>query len=435
MRWLIPVVAAVVGLVIGAAVMWAFAGGSNEPDAPAPPPEMEGPPASVRVGVVEYRTLQNRVPLNGRLQEVRRVTVTSEIEGKIVEVRVDQGDRVMAGDEPTVLATIDDTWAKLAQRSAEASVAEAKARVRQAEADLKQLESLQQAGSAKSKEVEDQRTLLDANRAQLQAAQATLDRAAQELERATIVAPFDGAISQKIAEVGQWVAAGDPVVEMISTGEIDALINVPERYIGGFAIGDPVEVQLDAVGLTLTGQIAAVRPDAQTASRSYPVKVRLKDPEGQLKTGMSAIVYLPNSAKREFITVPRDAVLMTDLGAQVWFAMDPAMMSGGPPPTESDASETERESSQKPGPTDVPISDGPPPMPLAMSEPVEVLFGDGDRYAVEPLPGAKFPALNPGTQVVIEGAERLWPTRRLIIMNSPDPSQPPPPAEASGKQS
>ena len=53
---------------------------------------------------------------------------------------------------------------------------------------------------------------------------------------------------------------------------------------------------------------------------------------------------------------------------------------------------------------------------MAMSEPVNVLFGVGsDRYAVEPLPGGR-PVLTEGTRVVIEGAERLFPTQPLILL-------------------
>jgi hypothetical protein len=60
-------------------------------------------------------------------------------------------------------------------------------------------------------------------------------------------------------------------------------------------------------------------------------------------------------------------------------------------------------------------------MPAAMSEPIEVLFGVGDRYAVAPLPGGERPVLTQGTPVVVEGAERLWPTRPLQVLNPADP--------------
>ena len=360
----------------------------SEQEAGGPPEEGGPPPAAVRVAQVEMQTLQHRVAVVGRLEEVRRVTVTAEVEGKITELAVDEGDRV-AGRE-TKLAQIDEVWANLNLKAAEADVAAARAELDQAKSDLDQLERLSQAGSAKAKEVDDQRTLVAANQAGLDAALAARDRAQTSAERATIVAPFDGAVSRTLIEVGQWVDPGDGVVEMISVGEIDAVVDVPERFVNALQVGDQVEVKIESVDHEVVGLIVSVRPDGTTASRTFPVKIRLPDHEGKLRAGMSVVAQVPISREGEFITVPRDAVLFSAGGASVWYA---AQMGG--------------------------------PMPAALPEPVEVLFGHGDRYAVEPLPGGQFPALNQGTDVVIEGAERLFPTQPLSIMNAAASSGPP----------
>ncbi|MEL7087276.1 MAG: efflux RND transporter periplasmic adaptor subunit, partial [Planctomycetota bacterium] len=336
-----------------------------------------------RVGTVDIQTLQNRVPVVGRLEEVRRVTVTAEIEGKVTELLVDEGDAVVGRE--TKLAQIDQVWADLRVKAAEANVAAAAAELTQSQNDLAQLEQLRQAGSAREKEVEDTRTLVAANRARLDGATADRDRARTEASRAAIVAPFDGAVSRTLVEVGQWVEPGDGVAEMISTGEIDAVVDVPERYVNTFAVGDDVEVVVDAIGQRVVGRIVSVRPDGTNASRTFPVKIRLTDLDSQLRSGMSVVAHLPITREDEFITVPRDAVLFSPAGAAVWYAQN----MGGP-------------------------------MPAALSEPVDVLFGVGDRYAVAPLPGAEFPALTQDKPVVIEGAERLFPTRPLDIMDPHD---------------
>lgn len=353
------------------------------------PPEQDGPPpASVRVAQVQMQTLQHRVAVVGRLQEVRRVTVTAEVEGKITDLAVDEGDRVTGGE--TKLAQIDEVWANLKLKAAQADVAAAQAELDQAKSDLDQLERLSKAGSAKAKEVDDQRTLVAANQARLESAIAQRDRAETETQRAAIVAPFDGAVSRTLIEVGQWVDPGDGVVEMISIGEIDALVDVPERFVNALEVGDEVEVKIDSIGHEVVGQIVSVRPDGTNASRTFPVKIRLPDHEGQLRAGMSVVAQVPISRQGEFITVPRDAVLFGASGAAVWYA---AQMGG--------------------------------PLPAALPEPVNVLFGAGERYAVEPLPGGQHPALNQGTQVVIEGAERLFPTQPLSIMNPPEGGEAP----------
>lgn len=358
------------------------------------------PPASVRVAQVEVRTLQDRVPVIGRLHEVRRVTVTAEVEGSITELAVDEGDAVEGGQ--TKIAQIDEVWAKLKFKAAAAEVAATQAELDQAKSDLQQLEQLRNAGSAKAKEVEDQQTLVAANRARLDAAIAQRDRAETEADRAAIVAPFDGAVSQTLVEVGQWVDPGDGVIEMISTGEIDALIDVPERFVNALKVGDDVEVKVSSIDQNVVGKIVSVRPDGTNASRTFPVKIRLPDMDGQLRAGMSVEAQVPISREGQFITVPRDAVLFSPGGSAVWYA---AQMGG--------------------------------PSPAALPEPVKVLFGVGDRYAVEPLPGGQYPALNEGTRVVIEGAERLFPTQPLSIMNDnpPAPASEAQPAQAPAADS
>lgn len=389
--------ALVSGLIVGALAVVLVTAVIGEDEAA---PEQGGggdgpPPASVRVGSVDIQTLQHRVPVVGRLEEVRRVTVTAEIEGKVTDLFVNEGDAV-AGDE-TKLAQIDKVWADLRAKSAEANVAAADAELTQSQNDFKQLEQLRKAGSAREKEVEDARTLVAANQARLNGATADRDRAQTEASRAAIVAPFDGAVSRTLVEVGQWVEPGEGVVEMISTGEIDAVVDVPERFVNTFAVGDDVEVVISALDERVIGKIVSVRPDGTNASRTFPVKVRLPDLDTKLRAGMSVVAHLPITREGKFITVPRDAVLFSPAGAAVWYAQN----MGGP-------------------------------MPAALSEPVNVLFGVGDRYAVAPLPGGERPALTQDKQVVVEGAERLFPTRPLAIMaEGAAAAEPTPAAEAS----
>ncbi len=379
------VVGLAVGVVVGAAAVLMSGGGSKSPaDAASDGGDEEPggpPPASVRVAQVEVRHLQHRVPVVGRLQEVRRVTVTAEVEGKVTELAVDEGDVLEA--DTSIIAQIDRVWAELRHRAALAEVAAVEAQIAQDRSDLRQLEDLQKTGAAKTKEVEDARTALALNEARLDAAVAERDRAATEVQRTAITAPFDGAVSRKLVEVGQWVEAGDGVVELISVGDIDALIDVPERYVNALEVGGEVEVVVDVLDEPVVGRVVSVRPDGLNASRTYPVKVRLPNEGGALRAGMSVTAKVPISRAGEFITVPRDAVLHSPGGSAVWYAQ----ATGGA-------------------------------FPSAFAEPVEVLFGVGGRYAVQPLPGATRDVLTEGKSVVVEGAERLFPSQPLDILNA-----------------
>lgn len=337
------------------------------------------PPATVRFGEAETRESQRKTRVVGQFEPVQRSTIAAEAEGQVLRVAVEEGDRIDRGE--TVIAEIEDVFAKLELEAAEADVQAAEATLEQSESDLSELEELAARNSATEREVADQRAEVKANRAALRRARATRDSVAERVKRLKVIAPFDGVVIAKLTEVGQWLEPGSPVVEAISRGEIDAVIDISERYVNALSVGQEIEVIVDALGERMTGELVAINPRGAEAARTFPIEIRLDDREGLLKPGMSVTAEVPLGERSEILTVPRDAVRFTPQGAQVWAAM--------------------------PG-------DG--ELPLAVPMPVEVLFGVGDRFAVEPGPSAMGPPLSAGSRVVIEGVERLFPSRPLEEM-------------------
>ncbi|MEM1355252.1 MAG: efflux RND transporter periplasmic adaptor subunit [Planctomycetota bacterium] len=365
------------------------------------------PPAAVRVAEVKQQTLQQRVSVVGRLREVRRATVASEVEGRVLEVLVDVGDRLTGPteNEPgTLIARIDGVWADLAVEQARADLSESEARRRQADRELARLETLKARGAADPQALDDALATAEAEAARVQAMTAALHRAEQIAHRSEVRAPFDASVTAKHTEAGQWLDPGTNVVEIVSRGQIDAVIDVPEQFISSLRIGTEIDVVIEPLGRTATGRVAAINPVGANAARTYPVKVRLQDEDGRLKVGMSVIARVPLDAQATYLTVPRDAMAFSENGPQVWLSlMLPG--AGGPPGGEG----------------------GPPPMPQAMSLDVQVLFGEGDRFAIRPLPKTPGMGLAPGMAVVIEGKESLWPTRPLIVVPPGPPLEKPGP--------
>lgn len=357
------------------------------------------PPAAVRVTPVIQELLQQRVSVVGRLREVQRATVASEVEGRVLEVLVDIGDHVTR--DKTVIARVDEVWAQLQVEQARADLSAATARSNQTARDLKHQESLSQRGASDPQALDEARSLAEAEAANVEAYTAALHRAEETARRLEIVAPFDGTVTSKHTEVGQWLEPGGAVVEIVSRGAIDAVIDVPEQYISSLSNDQPIDVVIGPLKLTVTGKVVAINPDGSNAARTYPVKIRIEDPDGLLKVGMSVTARVPIRGEAEYLIVPRDAVAFSDGGAQIWMSMTMPSV-GGSDPGGGDQS-------------------GPPPMPMAMPMDIEVLFGDGERFAIRPLPKMKGMGLSAGIDVVIEGKESLWPTRPLIIVPSGPP--------------
>lgn len=371
----------------------AFSGGSEpQGEAPAGPAAAGGepatgaapaaPPAKVRVAQATVMSVRDRFTLVGRLEQQRQAVVAAEVAGKVVEVPVEEGQPVEGGE--TVLAQIEAVWAQLDLAAASADVAAAQATLDQSQSDLNYLESLLASNAAKPKEVEDARAKVQADRARLDSAVAARDRATREMERLAVVAPFDGVVVEKLTEVGQWMTPGAPVARIISRGAIDAVLNVPERLVNVVEVGDEVDVTVDALGQTYTGEVVSLTPFGPSAARTFPMKVRLDDDGGRLKAGMSVTAALPVKQQRQVLTVPRSSVQFRGQNQTVWVG----------------------QSAQG-------------PMPVAAPVNVEVLFGVGDRYAVAPEAGVGDSALTDGATVVVEGAERLFPTQPLIMLNEP----------------
>ncbi len=368
-------------------VLWvtmAGAGGATHEQAgpgsgsPGPGP-MKMPSAQVRVGYVQSQQLQQRVVLIGRLREVQRAIIAAEVEGKVLSVPVQEGDPVVGGK--TVLAEIDGVWANLDLARTQAQVAAAQATLDQSVLDLAYLEQLLDAQSAKPKEVQDMRAQVASDRARLSAEIAERDRVEKEVERLVVLAPFDGFVTRKVTEVGQWVERGDAIVEVISHGGIDAVADVPEHLIDQVKVGDRAGVVIEPLELAVRGEVAAINPSGNNSARTYPVKVRLDDQSGRLKAGMSVTVLLPIGPVSDSLTVPRDAVVNAPDGQTVWVGI----------------------------PDD--------PLPTARLTAVRVLFSEGDRVVIQPLADTDSAGLTQGAAVVIEGAERLAPDQPLIYTN------------------
>lgn len=374
----------------------------SDDKAPAGGAPQGPPPATVRIAPAQLQNLEDHWDVIGQLREVRRSTVAAETSGRIVAVEVEEGQKVQAGQ--TVLVRIDDVWSKLAVETAEAGLKEAQATVLAAEADadvaardLTRLQTLLTENSAKPKEVDDARAKAQSTKAALEraragvlSAQAAVDRAKAEASRVQVKAPFDGYVNTKLVEVGQWVAQGSPVMEVVSRGTIDAEVDVPERLINFVKVGQVLSVSIEPLKMEIDGKVRAILPVGSAAARTFPVRVSLDDHDGTLRSAMSVLARVPTGDKAQVLTVARSAVVRQPTGSMVWVVVNGTALPAW----------------------------------------VEVLFGHEDRLAVKAAADKGGVPLAPDMPVVIEGGERLWPTRPVVIMNGPAPAPSTTPAPA-----
>jgi multidrug efflux system membrane fusion protein len=238
------------------------------------------------------------------------------VPGKIERRLVDVGARVRKGQ---VLATLAPEDLDLQVSAAEAAVASAEAGLALAEAELERHRQLLDRKYISQ-------ALFDARANQQKAAAAMLEQARAQREVARnqtgytqLKANAAGVITSIMAETGQVVAAGQPVLSLAHEGELEVAIDVPESRVGEFKPGRVVIAEMWAAsGKRYPARIREVSPQADPSTRTNAVRVAFDAPDADVQLGRTARVYLTDAARASSVLVPLSAIHEKDGEPAVW---------------------------------------------------------------------------------------------------------------------
>jgi len=237
--------------------------------------------------------------------------VASEIEGLVEEYPVRQGQKVEAG---AVLARLRTRQLELEKQALEAEVAETLVRQKLARRDYERAQELFDAQVLPQEQLDAKQFEYEAWDGRDLRLKAQIERVEDNISRAVITAPFEGVVLEELSQVGEWLGKGDAVVELLSLGDLEVSVDVPERYLNRFAVGARVALSFEALGgRRATGTVTAVIPQADPQARAFPVKMGFKNPGGALP-GMLVDAMFPGGGRRTATIVPKDAVVLQ--GAQ-----------------------------------------------------------------------------------------------------------------------
>ena len=278
-----------------------------EPAGPAGggPPGMGGGTPGVVVSEVVEVGRNATVTAIGTGQALRSVAVTPEASGRLMDITVQPGQRVTAGD---ILARLDAEAERIALDRAELALDEA----RDTAARLQRLQ-----GTGTATEVQ----IRDAERA-VRSAELALEQAALDLRRRDITAPIDGLVGFVPANVGNQVTTSSEITRIDDRSVLLVEFLVPERYVLDLAAGTPVVAQpLGRFGTGLEGQVRNIDSRVQVDSRSLTVEAEIANPDDALRAGMafSISVALPGE---QMPAVDALAVQWGRQGAFVWAVRD-----------------------------------------------------------------------------------------------------------------
>lgn len=275
----------------------------------------------VEAATPERKTIVERVSLVGSLRAKQRVEVTPKVSGRLVEVRVDRGDRVRAGQ---VVARLEDGEIRQQVRSAEAALQVARASLAQREAELKNRDSeldryrnLEKDGVVSSQQRETAETSVAVTRAQMSLAKAQVNQAEAGLEelrirlsQTEILSPLTGVVATRHVDAGTMVSSTTPIVLVLDLSTMLTVVNVPEREINKIDVGSTAKVTVDALaGEQFAGRVVRISPMLDSQTRTAPVEIALENSGEHLKAEMFARVDLNLTTERDALLVPRDALV------------------------------------------------------------------------------------------------------------------------------
>jgi RND family efflux transporter MFP subunit len=347
-------------LIVAAGLFAAACGGSKanvrkeETAANNQPPVVEG----VSTAAAIKRDLPRFFEATGSLAGDQQTDVAPQTSGKVVAVGVDIGSAVRRGQ---LLVRLDDAELKLRVDQAVAQVEQAKAAVRQAEekiglrpgqtfnpsrvaevaaakvaldlaeTNLRRAEKLIESGDVSRSFYDEQRARRDQLKEQydVQLAQARQNYAAVEVARtnvanaeaqlalarknlsyAVIPAPIDGFVSERTADLGEYVSPQQKVVTIVRTNPLRIRIDIPEQAIPEVKVGQSVSITTSAwPDQNFSGRVARIAPNVSAQSRTLTVEAEIENSSGALKPGQFATVRILQERAEPAVLIPARAVV------------------------------------------------------------------------------------------------------------------------------
>ncbi len=244
----------------------------------------------VKVAVVGEASRGRTLTYSGVVRPRIESALGFRVAGKIVERVVNVGDRV---EVDQVIARLDDVDLTLGENSAKAAVASARSRRDVARDNLERGRALLPSAAISQAAYDTRRNEMDAAVSALESAEAQLRQASNAVGYATLKADKAGIVTAVMGEPGQVVNAGQTVITLALAGETEIAVAVPEQDSGHLAIGQPAMVTLWAgPRLSIEGLIREIAGQADPSSRTYAVRIALKDSPHIIRLGMTASVSL-----------------------------------------------------------------------------------------------------------------------------------------------
>jgi membrane fusion protein (multidrug efflux system) len=282
----------------------AEAAAAEEPDES----EDKRSPVPVEVAAVVNGPISSYISASANLVAEFDVPVLAEVEGRVASLLVEEGQAVRKGQQ---LATLVREDQEILLRKAELRESNARVEFERAE-DLISKELI-------SREEHDRLTV------DYEIARQELAEARQRLAKTILRAPFDGRVTNRMAQVGQSVQPADELLQVTDFDPLIARIYLPERDVLGLAAGREVRIVLNAdESVRFAGRIRQISEVVDIATGTVKVTVEAERPPQGVRPGSFVSIHIVRETRPDAILVPREAVLRELQSAHVFVAGEEA---------------------------------------------------------------------------------------------------------------
>ncbi len=274
------------------------------------------PDAPVVVSPVVEREVKKPLRLVAATFPARKSVISSEVEGVVEKMNAEEGEYVKKGG---TLAEIKSDKIRLALEQLKNERKEALAKAELSERDLARMAELYDKGIISDGDFDRARTQRESDQGGLLSLESRIEVAEYDLAASKITAPYNGYVTKRHAEAGQWLGMGDQVVSFVDIDTIEVKAGIPERYIEDVSEGMEVSVILPSHNrLTVSGKISSIVPDADPMAVSFPVRVVLENPDHTIKSSASAVIMVRVGESEKIKLVPKDSIVSSPQGSTVF---------------------------------------------------------------------------------------------------------------------
>ena len=275
---------------------------------------IEKPPI-VRTLTVANINAESQEIYSGTVKGRYETNLSFQVGGRIINRAVDVGSRVFNGD---LLMVLDAKDFNQQVNQAESQVSSTAAQLQLARSNLNRYQQLYNENAIPAATLDQYRADYDAALAAHDNAVAAAQQSYNALSYTELIADADGVISSVEVEEGQVVAAGQTVLTLVQTNELEVEINVPENKLP--TLNQSATIKFWASTVETNAVVREIAPMADPISRTYRVRLSLPAPPPQIQLGMTASAVFSEKAspQSDLVSLPLTAIYQTDQQPKIW---------------------------------------------------------------------------------------------------------------------